>query len=117
MASEANARVLSSFLDYLRVEKGSAKLTIAAYTRDIAQFAEFLEKKKRDLISTHRDDVRNFIQDLFSNQLDGRSVGRKGLLGDVVGRPLLADSIRITTNDREFPLLTVPLTCAVKGDW
>ncbi|MEN6537154.1 MAG: DUF1573 domain-containing protein [Bryobacteraceae bacterium] len=26
-------------------------------------------------------------------------------------------SIRITTNDREFPLLAVPLTCAVKDDW
>jgi site-specific recombinase XerD len=38
MASDANARTLSAFLDYLRVERGSAKLTIAAYTSDLAQF-------------------------------------------------------------------------------
>ena len=46
MASEANARTLSAFLDYLRVERGSAKLTIAAYTSDLAQFAEFLERRR-----------------------------------------------------------------------
>jgi site-specific recombinase XerD len=46
MASDANARTLSSFLDYLRVERGSAKLTIAAYASDLAQFAEFLEKRQ-----------------------------------------------------------------------
>ena len=40
---EANARVLSAFLDYLKVEKGLAPLTVSAYTTDICQFAEFLE--------------------------------------------------------------------------
>ena len=77
MASDLNARVLSGFLDYLRVERGSAKLTIAAYTSDLAQFAEFLEQRRLFLTSARREDVRDFIQELFSNQLDGRSVGRK----------------------------------------
>src|SRR6202158_5914869 len=77
MASDANARTLSAFLDYLRVERGSAKLTIAAYESDLAQFAEFLEKRKQNLIGARREDVRAYIQELFSNQLDGRSVGRK----------------------------------------
>ena len=77
MASDANARVLSGFLDYLRVERGSAKLTIAAYTSDLAQFAEFLEARHLLLTAARREDVRDFIQELFSNQLDGRSVGRK----------------------------------------
>ena len=77
MASDANARILSAFLDYLRVERGSAKLTIAAYTSDLAQFADFLEKRRQSLTSARREDVRDFIQELFSNQLDGRSVGRK----------------------------------------
>jgi integrase/recombinase XerD len=77
MAFDANARVLSGFLDYLRVERGSAKLTIAAYTSDLAQFAEFLEARHLLLTATRREDVRDFIQELFSNQLDGRSVGRK----------------------------------------
>ena len=49
MPSEANSRTLSSFLDYLRVERGSAKLTIAAYTSDLAQFSEFLEGRRQVL--------------------------------------------------------------------
>jgi integrase/recombinase XerD len=77
MASDANARTLSAFLDYLRVERGSAKLTIAAYTSDLAQFAEFLEKRRVLLSGARREDVREYIQELFSNSLDGRSVGRK----------------------------------------
>jgi integrase/recombinase XerD len=77
MASDANARTLSGFLDYLRVERGSAKLTIAAYTSDLAQFTEFLEKRGIALPAVRRDDVRHYIQELFSNSLDGRSVGRK----------------------------------------
>jgi integrase/recombinase XerD len=77
MSSEANARVLSSFLDYLKVEKGLAPLTISAYTTDICQFADFLETRKRLLTTARRNDVRDFIQQLFSNSVDGRSVGRK----------------------------------------
>ncbi|MGO9405644.1 MAG: site-specific tyrosine recombinase XerD [Terriglobales bacterium] len=77
MASDANVRTLSAFLDYLRVERGSAKLTIAAYTSDLAQFADFLEKRHVILNRARREDVREYIQELFSNSLDGRSVGRK----------------------------------------
>ena len=77
MASEANARVLSDFLDYLRIEKGLAKLSIAAYNTDILQFAQFLEKRKRLLLTAKRNDVREFLQQLFSHSVDGRSVGRK----------------------------------------
>ena len=77
MASEANSRVLSGFLDYLRIEKGLAALSIKAYATDILQFAEFLEKSKRLLMTAHRNDVREFLQQLFSHRVDGRSVARK----------------------------------------
>jgi integrase/recombinase XerD len=77
MDSAADSRVLSSFLDYLRIEKGLAPLSIAAYTTDICQFAEFLEKRKRHLLAAQRIEVREFLQQLFSYQVDGRSVGRK----------------------------------------
>ncbi len=77
MSSETNSRLLADFLDYLRIEKGLAKLSISAYTTDLLQFAEFLEKSKRGLLNARRTDVREFLQHLFSNQVDGRSVGRK----------------------------------------
>src|SRR5271169_741201 len=77
MASDPSARVLSGFLDYLRIEKGLAANSISAYTTDILQFCEFLEKHKRLLQTARRVDVREFLQQLFSHQVDGRSVGRK----------------------------------------
>jgi len=69
--------VLSRFLDYLKIEKGLAPLTVSAYATDIGQFAEFLAKRKRTLLKARRSDMRNFIQQLFANSVDGRSVGRK----------------------------------------
>jgi integrase/recombinase XerD len=74
---DVNARVVSSFCDYLKIEKGLAALTISAYTRDIVQFAEFLEKRKRTLLNARRDEVRGFLQQLFANSVDGRSAARK----------------------------------------
>jgi integrase/recombinase XerD len=77
MNSQANSHVLSDFLDYLRIEKGLARLSISAYSTDILQFAEFIEKRKRLLLTARRSEVREFLQQLFSNRVDGRSVGRK----------------------------------------
>ncbi len=74
---ESGDPILTSFLDYLRIEKGLACLSITAYASDIAQFGDFLRKKQKTLLSARRDDVRSFLQQLFSNQVDGRSVGRK----------------------------------------
>jgi integrase/recombinase XerD len=77
MPSDSNQRVVSGFLDYLRIEKGLAPLSIEAYSTDVSQFGEFLEKRKRTLLTARREDVREFLQQLFSHQVDGRSVGRK----------------------------------------
>jgi integrase/recombinase XerD len=73
----SNEQLLRGFLDYLKVEKGLARLTVAAYTGDVGQFAEFLEKRRRVLATARRQDVRDFIDQLFSHQVDGRSVARK----------------------------------------
>jgi integrase/recombinase XerD len=73
----AEQQILASFLDYLKIEKGLATLTISAYSTDITQFADFLAKRKRTLATARRNDVNDFVQQLFSNSVDGRSVGRK----------------------------------------
>jgi integrase/recombinase XerD len=75
--SAANERILARFLDYLKIEKGLARLTLAAYARDIGQFAEFAAARRRTLVEARRQDVRDFLEQLFSNQVDGRSVARK----------------------------------------
>jgi integrase/recombinase XerD len=72
-----NQQVMAAFVDYLKVEKGLARLTVAAYTADLLQFAEFLEGRRRILTSAKRDDVRDFLDRLFAGRADGRSVARK----------------------------------------
>ncbi len=69
--------MVKGFLDYLKIEKGLGPLTIAAYETDTRQFAGFLEAQKRTLLNAQRDHVRGFIQQLFGNSVDGRSVARK----------------------------------------
>ncbi len=73
----SNENLLAAFAAYLKVEKGLARLSVSAYLSDLLQFAEFLESRKRTLVSARREDVRQFLQQLFANQVDGRSVARK----------------------------------------
>jgi integrase/recombinase XerD len=76
-SSASNAELLESFLAYLKIEKGLARLSVEAYERDLLQFAESLEASKRTFIKARRSDVRDFLDKLFSNRVDGRSVARK----------------------------------------
>src|SRR5690242_6678760 len=72
-----NQRVNERFLDYLRVEKGLALLTVRSYQSDLVQFSEFLEARHRALLRARREDVRAFMSQLFSNGVGDRSVARK----------------------------------------
>jgi integrase/recombinase XerD len=72
-----NQRVHERFLDYLRVEKGLATLTVSSYQSDLVQFSEFLEARRRTLFDARREDVLAFLSQLFSNGISGRSVARK----------------------------------------
>jgi integrase/recombinase XerD len=73
----SNETLLAAFTAYLKVEKGLARLSVSAYRSDLLQFAEFVEGRKRALLAAQREDVRQFLQQLFANQVDGRSVARK----------------------------------------
>ena len=76
-SADPNLRLLTSFLDYLKVEKGLAPLTVSAYRSDLEQYSQFLLKRKRGLREARRQDVRDFLNSLLSNGVDGRSVARK----------------------------------------
>jgi integrase/recombinase XerD len=77
VSSSSNERLLAAFSDYLKVEKGLARLSVSAYNRDLLQFAEHLDKDKRILAKAKRSDVREFLERLLTNEVDGRSVARK----------------------------------------
>jgi integrase/recombinase XerD len=68
---------VKSFLDYLKVEKGLAPLTVSSYQSDMVQFAEFLSARRRTLLQARREDVRGFLSQLFANDVKDRSVARK----------------------------------------
>ena len=70
-------RVIRAFLDYLKVEKGLAALSVAAYQSDLTQFGEFLHARRRSLLDARREDVRAFLSQLFANSVRDRSVARK----------------------------------------
>ena len=76
-SADPSLRLLISFLDYLKVEKGLAPLSVAAYRSDLEQYSEFLLQRKRGLREARRQDVRDFLNALLSNAVDGRSVARK----------------------------------------
>lgn len=73
----SDQRLLQSFRDYLRVEKGLAALTVSSYESDLVQFAEFLYGRRRELLQARREDVRGFLSQLFGNGVSDRSVARK----------------------------------------
>ena len=77
--SGANDEALAGFVDYLKVERGLAPLSVEAYSRDLTQFARFLQQQKaaRSLPRARRADVRSFLEHMFSQQADGRSVARR----------------------------------------
>ncbi len=73
----ADQRVLRGFLDYLKVEKGLAALTISGYSSDLEQFADFLEQRRRELVHARKEDIRGFLNQLFAHGVGDRSVARK----------------------------------------
>ncbi len=75
MQPEKSERQLNAFLNYLKVEKGLAPLTLDAYARDLRQFASHLAKAL--LVAAKREDVRAFLDKQFANGTDARSVARK----------------------------------------
>ena len=77
MAAGTNQRIVEAFRDYLKVEKGLSRLTLDAYLRDLGQYEEFLQKRKRKLDHASRQDVREYLESLFKRGMDGRSVARK----------------------------------------
>jgi len=103
-SNDHNSQVLADFENYLRVEKGLAPLTVSAYARDIGQFAAILDRDRRTLLNARREDLRNFLQQLFANSIDGRSVARKLSALRHLYRFLLLDK-RV---DRD-PTLNIPL--------
>lgn len=62
------------YLDYLAVEKGLAKNSLAAYRTDLRRFAKWLDERPLD--SVQRQDIVRYFQSLRSAGISARSVAR-----------------------------------------
>src|SRR5436305_2111376 len=69
--------VVSSFLMHVRVEKGLSVNTLAAYRRDLEKFAEFARKRKLTVETVRRDDLVDFLAELYRQNLESRTVARE----------------------------------------
>jgi integrase/recombinase XerD len=67
---------IDAFLNFIRVEKGLAANTLESYSRDLAAFARFLDRRGRPLARTGREDVREFLAALYDRGLSPRTVAR-----------------------------------------
>ena len=62
------------YLDYLAVEKGLAKNSLASYRTDLTKFGEWLDDKPLDRVK--RQDIVRYFQSLRSSGISARSVAR-----------------------------------------
>jgi integrase/recombinase XerD len=67
---------ISAFLTHVRVEKGLSLNTVSAYGRDMGKFDVFAKKRKLDLNAVSRDDVVDFLAELYRQKLESRTVAR-----------------------------------------
>ncbi|MDR3269452.1 MAG: tyrosine-type recombinase/integrase [Tannerella sp.] len=72
---------VDSFLKYLRYERGYSIHTVAAYTRDLLQFKEYIRENTENISFDARlidaDQIRNWIVALLDRQMSSTSVNRK----------------------------------------
>jgi len=69
--------VISSFLTHVKVEKGLAVNTWAAYKRDLRKFEEYAKKRKLALEKITRDDLVDFLTSLYRQKLESKTVARQ----------------------------------------
>jgi integrase/recombinase XerD len=70
-------RLLDLFLDMLAAERGAAANTLAAYRRDLDDFAAHLRAARRGVTSARGDDVRAYLVALAARGLSAASVARR----------------------------------------
>src|SRR6266700_568508 len=69
--------LIELFLDMLAAERGAATNTLAAYGRDLADFADHLRAVRRDIAAAATDDLRGYLHRLNQRGLAAASVARR----------------------------------------
>jgi integrase/recombinase XerD len=75
-AERLRADPVAAWLDHLRVERGLAANTLAAYERDLKALAAFAEKRRAPLVELTHTQLADFIGSLRERGLEARSQAR-----------------------------------------
>jgi len=77
LAQKSVDAYLDNFFNYLMVEKGLSKNTIASYSRDLQKFINYLEKNNRaDVSRVTNLEIISFLVEVKSQGLSSKSTGR-----------------------------------------
>jgi integrase/recombinase XerD len=76
-ASGAFARHLEAFLEMLTAERGAARLTIAAYRRDLEDVAQFLARSRRSPEAAGAADLKRYFVALAGAGMAPRTAARR----------------------------------------
>jgi len=75
--ASSDRRLVELFLDMLAAERGAAANTLAAYTRDLDDFAGHLRAARRSVATARADDVRAYLGVLAKRGFSAASVARR----------------------------------------
>lgn len=67
---------IDAFLDALWMERGLSANTLGAYGSDLRGFARWLERRGRQLLTAHREDVQAYLADRVADGIRMRSIRR-----------------------------------------
>lgn len=96
---------LTAFLTYLKIEKGYAENTLAAYRRDLTQFGDYLKENEETLQDIDYRQARHFLVYLQNKGLSKSSIARKSASLKCFFRFLKQDEV---IADNSVALLSAP---------
>jgi integrase/recombinase XerD len=93
-AGAADARLIERFLAMLSAERGAAANTLAAYGRDLADYAGFLAAAGSSIGTVAADGVRRYLDALAARGLKASSTARRLSAARQLHRFLYAEQLR-----------------------
>ena len=90
----SSGHLIGAFLEMMSAERGAAKNTIAAYSRDLEDYAHFLSRRSLSVMSADRAAVTAYIDHLKNQGLAASSSARRLSALRQFHRFLCADNLR-----------------------